>query len=108
MSAQRVTKVVRPLRRGQITIPAEFRRSLGITDDTLLHITLEDGGLRITRVAAVSSSESGPNAWLRELHAQFAPVRQAAEVYSDSEIDEVIDQAVREARQSREPSRRDV
>jgi bifunctional DNA-binding transcriptional regulator/antitoxin component of YhaV-PrlF toxin-antitoxin module len=30
-------RLVKPLRRGQITIPIEFRRELGITDDTLLH-----------------------------------------------------------------------
>lgn len=30
-----LTRIVRPLQRGQLTIPVEFRRRLGIGDDTL-------------------------------------------------------------------------
>ena len=31
-----MTRIVRPLRGGQITIPAEFRRELGITEESVL------------------------------------------------------------------------
>ena len=33
-------KVVKPLGKGQITIPAEFRQALGIYPDTLLSVSL--------------------------------------------------------------------
>ena len=42
-----LTKVIRPVRSGQITIPAEFRERLGIDADTLLQISLVSGELRI-------------------------------------------------------------
>lgn len=37
-----LTRIVRPLRRGQLTIPAEFRQRLGISEDTLLQLTLRE------------------------------------------------------------------
>ena len=37
---KRLSKLVRPLAKGQITLPAEFRRRLGIDEDTMLHVTL--------------------------------------------------------------------
>jgi len=45
--ARRVSKVVRPLAKGQITIPAEFRQKLGIDANTLLDISLVEGKLEI-------------------------------------------------------------
>ena len=45
-----MTRTVRPLRSGQITIPADFRRELDITDDSLLQATLGGDGLRITKL----------------------------------------------------------
>ena len=52
-------KVVRPLRSGQITIPAEFREKLAITQDTLLQIILVGRELRI-RPVKVSATSTGP------------------------------------------------
>ena len=45
--ARRMSKVVRPLAKGQITIPAEFRHKLGIDANTLLDISLVEGKLEI-------------------------------------------------------------
>lgn len=45
-----MSKIVRSLRGGQVTIPAAFRRELGIGDDTMLRMTLADGELRIKPV----------------------------------------------------------
>ena len=67
------TKVVRPLRSGQITIPAEFRQQLDIDEHTLLQIVLVGHELRI-RPVKVSDAASG-SAWAKELYAMFAPVR---------------------------------
>jgi len=91
-SPQGATKIVRSLRNGQITLPAEFRRELGIESDTLLRVTLGHGELRITPVR--TSGQSPHSGWLRELYEQFAPVRQEAERYSEAEINAAIDEAV--------------
>ena len=90
-----LTRVVRPLRRGQLTIPAEFRRRLGIDDDTLLQLTLQEDKIEITPVVATPVSEM---AWARELYAMFAQVREAAQGMEEAEIDALIDEAVDEVR----------
>ena len=50
MADHSLAQVVRPLRRGQLTIPAEFRRRLGISDDTLLQLTLHEDKIEIVPV----------------------------------------------------------
>ena len=40
-------KIVKPLAKGQITIPAEFREILGIDTDTLLSVSVIDDHLEI-------------------------------------------------------------
>jgi bifunctional DNA-binding transcriptional regulator/antitoxin component of YhaV-PrlF toxin-antitoxin module len=92
-----MTKVVRSLRNGQITIPAEFRKALEIHDDTLLQMTLVDGELRM-RLVAVSES-TGPSR-LRELYEHFAPVREEilARGISEEELNADIDAAVKAVR----------
>ena len=40
-------KVVKPLAKGQITIPVEFRKALGIDSDTLLDVSLVGDHLEI-------------------------------------------------------------
>jgi bifunctional DNA-binding transcriptional regulator/antitoxin component of YhaV-PrlF toxin-antitoxin module len=89
-----MTRTVRPLRSGQITIPADFRRELDITDDSLLQVTLEGDGLRITKLHTAPAVAGSP--WLAELYERFAPVRQEASDagYSEEEINAAIDQAV--------------
>ncbi len=91
---KRMTRTVRPLRSGQITIPADFRRELDITDDSLLQMTLEGEELRIKKLRTAPAAAGSP--WLAELYQRFAPVRQEAVEagYSDEEINDAIDQAV--------------
>ena len=93
---QQRTKIVRSLRNGQITIPAEFRRRLGLQGDSLLQVTLEEGELRIKPLRVSGQSAGSP--WLKELYDLFAPVRQEAEQYSEEEINAAIDEAVIDAR----------
>ncbi len=45
---QATSKLVRLQAKGQITLPAEFRRRLNVTNDAILRVTLEEGGLAIT------------------------------------------------------------
>jgi AbrB family looped-hinge helix DNA binding protein len=95
MSQTPLTEIIRPLRRGQLTIPAEFRRRLGITDDSLLQLTLREDKIEITPV--VTRPISGKS-WSQELYAMFAPVRAEAEAMAEVEIDALIDEAVEEVR----------
>jgi AbrB family looped-hinge helix DNA binding protein len=95
MSQADLTRVVRPVRRGQITIPADFRRRLGIEDDTLLELTLRDNKIEIVPVTTKPAADM---AWARELFAMFAPVRQEAQTMDEAEIDVLIDAAVEKVR----------
>lgn len=89
------TQIVRPLRRGQLTIPAEFRRRLGISDATLLQLTLYEDKIEI--VPVVTKPVTGM-AWARELYDLFVPIRQEAQTMDEAEIDALIDEAVDEVR----------
>jgi len=91
-----MTRIIRPLRSGQITIPAEFRKLLGIAEDTMLQMTLAKGELRIKPIETTERAAGTP--WLRDLYAQFAPVREETEHHSEEEIDRGIDAAVRAVR----------
>src|SRR5215216_3158783 len=96
-SAQ-LTKLVRPLRGGQVTIPAAFRKELGIDEETMLRMTLVDGELRIKPVQ-VTEAPNG-SAWLRELYEYFAPVREEIlrRGISEEEVNADIDAAIAEVR----------
>jgi bifunctional DNA-binding transcriptional regulator/antitoxin component of YhaV-PrlF toxin-antitoxin module len=95
---KRMTRTIRAIRSGQITIPADFRRELDITDDTLLQMSLEGEELRIRKLRAAPDAAGSP--WLAELYQRFAPVRQEAidRGYSEEEINEAIDQALASVR----------
>lgn len=92
------TKLVRSLRGGQVTIPAEFRRRLGITDDSVLQMTLTDGELRIRPVQVMETTPGSP--WLEKLYEYFAPVREeiVAMGVSEQEVNEDIEAALRAVR----------
>jgi bifunctional DNA-binding transcriptional regulator/antitoxin component of YhaV-PrlF toxin-antitoxin module len=47
MVEKELTKIVKPLSKGQITIPMEFRRRLSIDADTFLQLTLKEGKIEI-------------------------------------------------------------
>lgn len=92
-------KVVRPLRGGQITIPAEFRERLGVGADSLLQMKLVEGELRI-RPVQVTQHAAG-SAWLKELYDELAPVRKQAAGATEAEVDAAIDQAISAVRRKR-------
>lgn len=101
-----LTKLVRPLRGGRITIPAEFRRRLGINQESLLRLTLDDRGLHITQVQVVETGAGSP--WLRELYDMFAPVREEIleRGISEEEVNADIDAAIAEVRREQRATRR--
>lgn len=94
------TKIVGALRRGQVTIPAEFRKELGIADDSLFQMRLVDGELRLRPVQVREKREGKGSPWLKELSDHFAPVREefAATGYAEEEINAWIDQALADVR----------
>ena len=99
MKAQKQkTKIVRQLRSGQVTIPVEFRRALGIEGEGMLQMTLADGELRIRPVHA--TEQAADTSWYRQLYDYFAPVREeiAARGISEQEVNDDIDAAVRAVR----------
>ena len=97
------TKLVRPLRNGQITIPAEFRTKLDIDEHTLLQIELVGSELHI-RPVKVAQAEAG-SAWARELYELFAPVREEAAGYGEKQVNADIDKAVAAMRRKRAKNR---
>jgi AbrB family looped-hinge helix DNA binding protein len=99
------TRIVRPLRGGQITIPVEFRKRLGITESTMLQVRLDDGELHIKPVQLTETTDGSP--WLQELYAYFAPVRQEIidRNISEDEVNADIDAAIQEARALRRSRR---
>jgi AbrB family looped-hinge helix DNA binding protein len=92
-----LSKIVRPVRSGRITIPAEFRKRLGIEPNTLLQISLVSGELRIRPLSVTRRAEGSP--WLNELYDQFAPIREEASKCPEAEVDAAIDEAVKAVRQ---------
>lgn len=95
---KQTTKIVRQLRSGQITIPVEFRRALGIEGEGMLQMTLKEGELRIKPLHVRDDRRGSP--WLRDLYNYFAPVREEAiaKSYTEEEINAAIDEAVRDSR----------
>ncbi len=93
------TRIVRQLRGGQITIPADFRKKLGIEEESLLQLTLAEGELRIRPVEVTRKAAGSP--WLKELYEDFAPVREDAVGYGEEEINAEIDRAVADVRRRR-------
>lgn len=86
------SKLIRPLRNGQITIPVEFRNRLDITERSLLEIKLVGDELRLRPVQL--SSAPRDSAWARELYELFAPVRAQAAKRTEKQINTDIDRAV--------------
>lgn len=94
-----MTKTIRFLRSGQITIPIDFREKLGIDPETLLQISLIQGELRIKPVHVAREAAQG-SPWLKEAYNAFADVRKQMGQYRQQEINDAIDQAVKAVRKS--------
>lgn len=97
------SKTVHLLRGGQITIPIEFRRELGIEDGSLMEVTLADG--KLTMVPQETKPKGSE--YLRELYEIFEPVRQEIREkgYTEEEVNQWIDEAIAEVRAERRASR---
>lgn len=99
MTNKSISKIIKPLRGGQITIPFEFRQKLGIKEDTLLRVTLENDELRIRKVELREVSQGSP--WLQELYQLLAPVRADLANYTEEDINTAIDEALKKIRRKK-------
>lgn len=93
-----LSKTIRVRRGGRVTIPAEFRRRLGIDDQTLLLMSVEDGVMRVLPVPIEGLDEESD--WLDALYQAYAPIRAEilARGISEEEINADIDTAIAEVR----------
>lgn len=93
-----MNKIIKPLRGGQITIPADFRERLGIDANTLLEITLMGRELVIKPVKTVKTV--GGSSWTKELYDIFTQTRTEAKEknYDPNKINTAISQAVNSVR----------
>ena len=94
-------KFVRVQEKGQITLPADMRRNLGLKKGDLVSVTATADGVLIKPVT-VQEQKGSP--WVRELYEYFAPVRQEAieKGYTEDEINAAIDEAVADVRSRRQ------
>ena len=94
-------QTTRPLHSGQVTIPDDFQRELGIGEASELQLTLVDGELHIRPIRQTSGAVGA--AWLKQAYDLFAPVREEAIAakLTEEEIDAAIDAAIVAARSQR-------
>lgn len=57
MSLRARSRLVRPLGKGQITLPIAFRRELGIDDGTILEVALKDDKIEISPWRPAAATE---------------------------------------------------
>lgn len=86
------TQHVRLLRNGQITIPADFRKALGLDQAPVLQVTLDVDEIRI-RPYDPDKLETGSD-WLRDLYLLLEPARQGAECLPEELINRAFDVAL--------------
>lgn len=89
-------KTVHVLRGGQVTIPIEFRRELGIEDASLVEFTLANGQLSMRPMETKPKGSE----WLRDVYEAFAPVRREIREkgMTEDEVDALIEDAFQEVR----------
>jgi len=82
-----INRIIKPLPRGQITIPIEFRKKLGIDEDTFLNLALKGNKIEITPVTIRESSDEDLRNYTNE---------EIAEFLSEDKIDQKTADIVRE------------
>ena len=89
-----MTRTVPAQRSGQATTSDEFREPLGITEESLIQMTLVEGELRLRPIDG--GKEQKGSLWLKDAYELFAPVRQEAieKGYTEEEINATIDEAI--------------
>src|SRR5439155_20155165 len=79
-------KLVRVQEKGQITLPAEARRRLGLNKGDLVAVEQTADGVLIKPLSVVKR-RSGSH-WLKQLYDEFAPVRREAADSSEADVNQ--------------------
>jgi bifunctional DNA-binding transcriptional regulator/antitoxin component of YhaV-PrlF toxin-antitoxin module len=66
-----ITKILKPLSRGRITIPLEFRQKLKIGEETLLYLALKGNKIYITPFTLNNKSEKDIRNYTNKEIAEF-------------------------------------
>jgi len=66
-----MNKIIRLLSRGQITIPIEFRKKLGIDEDTFLNLALKGNRIEITPFTLCDKSKKDLRNYTNKEIAEF-------------------------------------
>ncbi|HVF69634.1 MAG TPA: AbrB/MazE/SpoVT family DNA-binding domain-containing protein [Xanthomonadales bacterium] len=114
MNNQPQTRYIKSFSKGQITIPKEFRDAFGIGDEFWMKLSAQDGKIVVEPVKEEKKKNSREeirgvpsrivvgSPWVKELYAQFAPIREEARVakYSEEEVNVAIDKAIKAVRKN--------
>jgi AbrB family looped-hinge helix DNA binding protein len=98
------SKTIRALRGGQMTIPIEIRKHLGIDENTLLSVSeTGDGGFYVKPLIiepAHTLANPSDSSWIKQVYDAFEPVRREIREkgMSEDEVDSLIDEAFRDVR----------
>ena len=90
---ERRSRTVRLNASGRITLPRPFREALGLRPGDDVYVTLAGDKLHVSRARPPVGSP-----WLKQLYELFAPARESLRGYTEQEINDAIDEAVREVR----------
>lgn len=94
MEDRSLARVLSRLRGGQVCLPGEFRRRLGMDEGALLLLSLKEDKIEIVPVDTETIAEMG---WTRELYAMLKLDGQEDPRTKEAEIDALIDEALDEA-----------
>jgi bifunctional DNA-binding transcriptional regulator/antitoxin component of YhaV-PrlF toxin-antitoxin module len=90
------SKTVHVLRGGQVTIPIEFRRELGLDEASLVEFRLTNGMLTLQPVETKPKGSE----WLHDVYEAFEPVRREIREkgMTEEEVDALINEAFQDVR----------
>jgi len=88
--------VVKLLRGGQLTLPAELRKAINLAEDDMLEAEIEDGMITLKPVVTLSPQEAKA-----QLKALFTQSRKAASSYSEEELEQLVSDSIEEVRKAK-------
>jgi antitoxin component of MazEF toxin-antitoxin module len=100
----RKTYFVRAGRGGHVELPEDVWAALGLGENDDVRVSWDGDSVVIRRADAPEPSVGSP--WIRDAIEAFAGVRERLENVPEAEINDAIDEAIREVRAERAQSRR--
>ena len=88
--------LVKVIRHGQITLPADFREELDIKEGDYLEADMEGKTIVLRPKVFMDRADA-----VKALHKMMAEVHERTKDLDPNEIDEVIEQAIKEVRQAK-------